>query len=424
MAEPDPNNRPLYPTIKLADYGLAYRQNDDIRNLKANLWSAGTDPYAAPEVMSSVRQDKAQTPHPMVYPETDIFSVGCIILEMMRMPFTRYPSDSAAIIDYEFPFPYKSFPYSDILRDLAMDCVRIDVRTRPLARDVYKRTKFWADLWYGQISGPSVEKPQEAYAGQVLWSKDLRNHFETNTQFRWSYTIHNDWFHNHQDSVAKLHRTNTDPGKANVPRGDVVAIGNGLALEKEITGPPGQKLDTGSISVWPMRVFNSGGKLLKRRDGKAIRRLTRAQLHPPKLDEGWKVRRVKLLEDKLMELSSKQRVTDAQMEKIMRYARQLLNLRFDSPTKNTSHRLQDLIRVQDILQISKLGLDAQGVLRRFANQMIDYLSCQTATNPRYSPYEQHETKPLSGQTINSGLATRKEPSAISHHPRVTNRATI
>lgn len=428
MAEPDPNNRPLYPTIKLADYGLAYRQNGGIRDFKRKFWGAGTIGFAAPEVMSSVRQDKAQTPHPMVYPETDIFSVGCVILEMMRIPFSRYPSSSAAIIDYEFPFPYKCFPYSDILRDLAIDCVRADVRTRPRAREVYKRTKFWADLWYGQISGPSIEKPQEAYAGQVLWSKDLRNHFEANMEFRWSYTMHNDWFHNYPDSVAKLHRTYTDPGKANVPRGDVVAIGNGLALQKELSGPPGQKLDTRSINLLPMTVFNRGGKLLRRRIGKPIYRLARVQMQPGKLDEKWKVRRVKLLEDKLTKLSGVERVTDDQMEKIMRYARQLLNLKFDSPTRNTSHRLKDLLRVRDIFKMPNLSPDAKGVLRTFADEMINYLSCQTATYPQYSSDEQHEISPPgpSGQKISSGRATRNESpaNAISHHPRVINRATI
>lgn len=390
MAEPDPNNRPLYPTIKLADYGLAYRQNDDIRKLKGNMWGAGTEPYAAPEVISAVRMDPAQTYHKLVYPETDLFSVGCIILEMMRVSFDGYKSDAFSLIDYEFPFPYKSSPYSDTLRDLAMDCVKLDVRTRPLARDVYKRTKYYADLWYGKIDGPSVEKPQEAYAGQVLWNKGLRNHFETNMQFRWSYTIHNDWFYNHQGSVAKLERTSTDPGKANVPRGNFVAIGNGLALENQLSGPPGQSLDPVPMDFWPMRVFNRGGKLLRRRDGGKIYRVTRPQHHPPRLDNRWKVERVKALEDTLFEFSRRGSLNDAQMEEIMGYGRELLKLKYDSPTKNTSHRLRDLISVRDELQKRIPDLYIQRTLRRFADQMINYLSCQTATVPQFSPYNQNE----------------------------------
>lgn len=354
------------------------------------MWGAGTVPYAAPELMSNVRQDPTQTPHTMIYPETDMFSVGCIILEMMRMPFNRYRSNSFSIIDYEFDFPYKSVPYSDILRDLAMDCVRLDVRTRPRAREVYKRTKYYADIWYSEVRGPNVEKPQEAYAGQALWNKDLRNHFETNMRFRWSYTVQNDWFYNYQGSVAKLHKTATDPGKANVPRGDVVAIGNGLALENELTGPSGQIFDPDSIEVWQMRVFNRGGKVLKRRDGKVIRRVTRPQNYPPKLDEGWKEERVELLKDILEEFSRIGSLTDAQKERIMIYGRELLELKFDSPTKDTSQRLGDLIKVRDVLKKQNLGLDAQRVLQRFADQMIDYMSCQTATFPRYSPYYQHK----------------------------------
>lgn len=389
MAEPDPNNRPLYPTIRLADYGLAYRQNDDIRKLKSNMWGAGTENFSAPEVMSSVRTDPKQTSHNLVYPETDLFSVGCIILEMMRVSTAGYKSDTATLIDYEFPFPYKSFPYSDTLRDLAMDCVRVDVRTRPLARDVYKRTKHYADLWYGQINGPSVEKPEEAYAGQVLYSKDLRKHFETNMQFRWSYTVHNDWFYNNLGPVVDLVRTVTDPGKANVPRDYLVAIGNGLTLESQLYGPPGQSLDPNSIVDWPMRVFNRSGKLLRRRDSRTFRRVTRPQNFPPKLDDKWKEHRVKVLEHLLKEFERTGSLTDAQMEEIMTYGRELLKLRYDSPTKYTRVRLRDLITIRDELCTRIPDPNVQRALRSFADQMINYLSCQTATLPQFSPYGYH-----------------------------------
>lgn len=396
MAEPDPNNRPLYPTIKLADYGLAYRQNDDIRNMKVNFWGAGTPPFAAPEVMSSVRQDPAQTPHKKVYPETDIFSLGCIILEMMRVPFYRYHSNSLALIDYEFPLPYKSVPYSEILRDLAIDCVRLDVRNRPRARDVYKRTKYYADLWYGKISGPGVGKLQEAYTGQVLWNKDLRNRFETNMHFRWNYTIHNDWFYNHPGSVAKLYRTATDPGKANVPRGDLVAIGNGLAHESELSGPPGQTLDPDTKEWWPVRVFNREGKLLYRRDGKRIRRMSRPQNRPPKLDEEWKEKKGQLLENYIDELSRQDTLTDTQMKALTRYARELVATKFDSPTRNTSHRLEGFKIIRNSLHIREYSPNVQRIIRKFADQMIDYLSMKTATMPRYTPYDEHESYPLVG----------------------------
>lgn len=357
------------------------------------MWGAGTAPYAAPEVMYNVRANRAETSNELVYPETDIFSLGCIILEMMRASLAGYKSDSFNLIDYEFAFPYKSFPYSDTLRDLAMECVKVDVKTRPLARDVYKRTKFYADVHYGLLDGPSVEKPRESYTGQVLWSKDLREQFEKNMQFRWSYTIHNDWFYNNQDSVAKLVRTATDPGVANVPRGGLVAIGNGLAFKDQLSGPPGQFLDPASIDSWEMTVFNRGGKILKRRDGKKIFRVTRPQYHPPKLDEKWKERRVKELEDLLEGFSHDGSLTDAQMKEIISYGRDLLKLRYDSPTRHTRNRLRDLIIVRDELCMRIPDLNIQRALQRFANQMINYLSCQTATLPQYSPYGHHKSPP-------------------------------
>lgn len=394
MAEPDPNNRPLYPTIKLADYGLAYSQNDAIREAKGYMWSAGTKNYSAPELMYNVRTDKAQTPHHLIYPETDIFSVGCIILEMMRIPFGRYQSDTHTLIDYEFVFPYESVPYSDILRDLAMDCVRTDVRTRPRVREVYKRTKHYADLWYSRINGPSVENPQDAYAGQALWSQGLRKRFETNMKFRWSYIIHNDWFYNHQASVYKLLRTTMDPGKANVPRGNLVAIGNGFAIEEKLTKLPGEVyLERPSLQRLRMRVFNRRGKLLRRRDGEVIRRVMRPQNFPPVLNEKWKEERVQLLESLLDAYHRSGHLNDDEKKEIISYGRELLKLKYDSPTRETSHRLRDLIRVRNGIQMRMINPDVDAVLQRFANEMINYLSCQTATMPQFSPIVRHKSNP-------------------------------
>lgn len=344
--------------------------------------------------MYTVRTDKAQAPHHLIYPETDLFSVGCIILEMMRIPFARYQSDTHTLIDYEFPFPYESVPYSDILRDLAMDCVKTDVRTRPRVREVYKRTKHYADLWYSRIDGPSVENPQDAYAGQALWSQELRKQYETNMEFRWSYTIHNDWFYNHQASVYKLLRTTMDPGKANVPRGDLVAIGNGFALENKLSELPGAVYhEKPSLEHLRMRVFNRRGKLLRRRDGKVIRRVMRPQNFPPALNEKWKEERVELLESVLDAYQRAGQLNEDDKKDIISYGRELLKLKYDSPTRETSDRLRDLIRVRNNLQMRIINQDVVALLQRFADEMINYLSCQTATMPQFSPIVQHKSHP-------------------------------
>lgn len=378
MAEPDPNNRPLYPTLKLADYGLAYPiPNENVRNLKITLPGGGTVPYAAPEVMATVRMDPTQTPHEKVYCETDLFSVGCIILEIMRRSNYLYHEYSMTLIDYGFPMPYKSFPYSEILMDLAMDCVARDVRSRPRVRDVYKRTKYYADLWYSKISGPDVGKPQEAYAGQVLWNKELRNLFETNMDFRWNYTIHNDWFYNHPGSVAKLYRTATDPGKANVPRGDIVAIGNGLAHQHELSGE--------GLDSWPMTVFNREGKILKRRDGKAIRRMFRPQLEPPKLDEEWKGKRAELLRKLIHNLSRRSALTGAEKKMLIRHARELVAVQFDSPTRETLRRIETFRMIAQTTHIGSFDPVVCKLMQDFANETERYLLCITATKPRYTP---------------------------------------
>lgn len=388
MADPDLNNRRLYPTIKLADYGLAYAvHNEDIRNLKSIAWSGGTAPYVAPEVMSSVRRDPDQAPHVKVYPESDVFSVGSIILEMMRMPFSRYHENSMKVIDFEFPFPYKFYPYSKSLENLAMHCVERDVQDRPLVREVYKRTKYYADLWYGKVSGPGLERPQEAYAGQVLWNKDLRNRFETNMHFRWNYTIHNDWFYNHTDTLAKLYKTATDPGKANVPRGDYMAIGNGI-FEGGHDLLVSTSLHQDSVLEWPMRVFNREGSLLRRRDGKKIRRKTRRQLTAPILDENWKEKMNKALDLAIATLRENGVTTNTQKRELTDLVRQSVAIQHDSSARPTSHRLRDFKALSEHAEeyarhyAEELRPEISRMVKKFADEMVDYLSCKTVTRPR------------------------------------------
>ena len=391
MADPDLNNRPLYPTIKLADYGLAFAvHNENVRNLKNKMWSGGTMPYAAPEVMSTVRADPNQAPHEMMYSETDVFSVGCIILEMLRIPFGRYHEMCKELIGYEFSFSYDVFPYSETLRDLAMDCVTRDVRLRPKVREVYKRTKYYADLWYGQVSGPGLEKPQEAYAGQVLWSQDLRNRFETNMHFRWKYTIHNDWFYNHTDSLAKLYRTAFDPGKANIPRdGEAVGLGNSFGYPENIRGK----------SAWKTQVFNRNGDLLKRKDGKEILRWGRSQLSPPALDINWKLKRA----DKLLAFTNGLRGFRARsnIEKKMigRALRELVAMH-DESDKPTWYRLDVFTKILDLPSVSLKRLDPslKLVIVEFIEEMRAYLTFKTPTRPRYTPNDNHQSFPRNDLT--------------------------
>lgn len=375
MADPDLNNRPLYPTIKLADYGLAYTVPDEnVRYLKRQAWSGGTPPYAAPEVMWEVRRDPEQAPHDKVYPESDVFSVGCIILEMMRMSLERYHAKSKQAIDFEFPFPYNFFPYSEILRELAMDCIKKDVRSRPRVRAVYKRTKYYADLWYGKVSGPGLGKPQEAYAGQVLWNKDLRNRFETNMHFRWNYTIHNDWFYNHTDSVAKLSRTATDPGQANVPRDDEeVAIGNGLGYRKDLAAG---LIHPTRPEEWPMNVFNRDGNLLRRKDRKKIRRMERPRLGPPKQNENWKENRIKMLEELIHLFERKKVKTSAERDHQARILKELVAMRHDPSARPTHERLSALKAVGRHPEVRKFAPHLQIAMINFANEMRAYLDSE------------------------------------------------
>lgn len=384
MADPDLNNRPLYPTIKLADYGLAFAvHNENVRTLKNKAWSGGTMPYAAPEVISVVRTDPNQAPHELMYPESDVFSVGCIILEMLRIPYGRYHETCKELIDYEYPFSYDVFPYSNILMDLAMDCVRRDVRLRPKVREVYKRTKYYADLWYRQVSGPGLEKPQEAYAGQVLWSQDLRNRFETNMHFRWKYTIHNDWFYNHTDSLAKLHRTAFDPGKANIPPdGEAVGLGNSYDYPENIR-PRFER---------PTQVFNRNGDRLKRKDGKEILRWCRSQLSPPEIDVGWKLKRADKLHAFANDLRGFKARSNAEEKMINRALRELVAMH-DESEKPTWYRLEILKKILDIPSVSMERLDPslKRVIVEFIEEMRAYLTFKIPNKPRYTPNDSYQS---------------------------------
>lgn len=377
LAEPDLNNRPLYPTIKLADYGLAYSvHSEDVRNLKAQMWSGGTLPYAAPEVMSTVRGDPNQTPHEKAYSESDVFSVGCIILQMMQMSLGRYHTRSEQVLDHDFPFRYQSIPYSDTLRNLAMDCVKNDVRSRPLVREVYKRSKYYADLWYGKVSGPSLAKPQEAYAGQALWNSDLRNRFETDMHFRWNHIIHNDWFHNHRATVAKVHRVATDPGKANVPRDhEVLAIGNGMERRDVLVASMSLNPNPELIEERLLYFFNREGKLMKRRDGKPVRRLSRPQLQAPILDENWRTRRIENL-DRLIGI--------AEGDSLNLFAREIAGLKADLSEHPTFAQITDFRKLQRRAISDQYSERIIHVMAEFAEEMIAYLEGKTDTKPQYT----------------------------------------
>lgn len=293
---------------------------------------------------------------------------------MMRMTFGRYHAKSKAVLDHEYPFPYQSLPYSEILRNLAMDCIKKDVRSRPRVREVYQRTKYYADLWYGKVSGPVLGKPQKAYAGQVLWNSDLRNRFETDMHFRWSYTIHNDWFYNHTATVAKLYRTATDPGKANVPRDDgVLAIGNGFLYREDLATKSLRPKRPEELSI---NVFNHQGNLLKRRDGKKTRRVVRPQLKPPTLIKNWRIQRAQML---------RRLVMTAKGDEQTRLVREVLDLEVCISQRPTLQSLEAFRAVQRDAKSRHLPPRIQRAMKEFADEMIAYLTGETATKPRNTP---------------------------------------
>lgn len=294
LSDPEPNNKNLYPTIKIADYGLAYSiPNDEIRQLKRVLWTGGTQGYVAPEANFRIRDDPNQTPYPIASHLSDVFSIGCTILDFLRLPMSRYSQASWELLDLDLDFAYQYYPYSRALVDLARECVKPNPMDRPSAIALYQRTQRQAESYYGFVEESAQSnylRSDTAFIGQVLWNKTARGIYRASDRFRDAYKSANDWISAHSDEISQLDEAASTPREYNIPPSGHVALGNGLGgscdlaqLMESFAGIPVESY------LAPMKVYDGLGRELVRKGGEPILRfIGQDRLIAPKPNLEWK----------------------------------------------------------------------------------------------------------------------------------------
>lgn len=293
LSDPELNNRDLYPTLKLADYGLAYSiPNDEIRRLKRTMWSGGTPGYVAPEVNSRIRDDPNQTPHPIASHLSDVYSIGCTMIDFLRLPMSRYSKASWELLDLDLDFSYQYYPYSRDLVDLARQCVKPDPKDRPSAIDLYQRTRRHVEESYDLVEKASQAnylRPGTAFAGQMLWNNTMQERYTANDHFRNAYKNANDWTSTHSHAIRQLDQAAMNPQEDNIPPSGHVAIGNGLGgycslaqLTKDFVGVPFESY------LATMKVYDLSGNVLMRDGGEPILRfIGQDRLLAPEPNPDW-----------------------------------------------------------------------------------------------------------------------------------------
>lgn len=277
LSDPEPNNRNLYPTLKLADYGLAYSiPNNEIRRLKRALWTGGTKGYVAPEADNRVRADPNQTPHPFASHLSDVYSIGCIMIEFLRLPISRYSKSSWELLDLDLNFAYQFYPYSRDLVDLARACIKPHPKDRPSAIALYQHTRLQAEESYSLVekaSQANSSRPGAAFAGQMLWNDTMQGRYKASGHFRNAYTNANDWISAHSHEMRQLDEAAMTPRVDAIPPPGHVALGNGLGgfcsfqqLKEGFAGVPPERY------LANIRVYDASGREVVRKGRASILR--------------------------------------------------------------------------------------------------------------------------------------------------------
>lgn len=230
----------------------------------------------APEANGRIRDDPNQTPHPIASHLSDVYSIGCTIIDFLRIPMSRYSKSSWELLDLDLDFAYQFYPYSRDLVDLARACVKPDPKDRPSAIALYQHTYRQAQESYDLVEQASLadySRPGTTFEGQMLWNNTMKERYKASDHFRDAYKNANDWMSTHRQEMSRLDEAATNPLEDDIPPSGHVAIGNGLGgycslaqLKEGFAGePPETYLAT-------MKVYDPSGRELIRKGGEPILR--------------------------------------------------------------------------------------------------------------------------------------------------------
>lgn len=231
LAAPDEDGNPLYPTLKVADFGLAYEiPNESVRQFKRVYRSLG-NVYGAPEIREEIRSDRNQTPYEFPTPRLDIYSLGIIMLFLLRMPTERYSSNEWRCLDLDWEYSRRYYPYSEALVTLTRQCINADAMQRPDPFDLYQITRTQAEH-FRKVTASNRRRANETgapsgiYDGKVLWYQADRDKYTTIDTYRRAFRKGADWFCLHAEALTDLEAAALNPRCPS--RRGLVGIGHGL----------------------------------------------------------------------------------------------------------------------------------------------------------------------------------------------------
>lgn len=185
---PNDGSQDLYPTVKLGDFGTAYKLPES--NVKLRAWKStfqyGTRSFWAPEVETTnpkmngtfgpIAASRMHGSH------SDVWSLGALIEDLMNLRFHALKDDP------DFDNPNLVDFYSPQLRKLTEACRRTRTDSRPAIYDVYLQTceaiSEWREAASAEASSIQSGRP---FHSQVLFSKADRKRFVDDRSFRHAY---------------------------------------------------------------------------------------------------------------------------------------------------------------------------------------------------------------------------------------------
>lgn len=193
VGAPDPVINKHYPTIKMADFGLAYTiptGRDDIRRYKSN-WGAGTPNWRAPEVQQIVDGYTGMTPYALHGSHSDVWAVGKIMAEMCSLVWDHYPESQIDAFNREERWAIKAHVYSRQLFGWINRCMRPDGRRRPSPWRLLQATEAEAGPRKEALDfnerRTAIGTKHGLYDGQMLMEKKDRDLFTDNSEYRQAY---------------------------------------------------------------------------------------------------------------------------------------------------------------------------------------------------------------------------------------------
>lgn len=303
----DPTAPHPYPTLKVTDFGMGYSvptNTDSVRRFKRSYWSAGTHFFAAPEVDDKIRSDRDQAPDDIVSPRSDVYSLGAMMMKFLWLARDRYDRREYRQLDFNEPWAYDYFPYSQPLVSLIRTCVLNDARARPNPLELWKLTTEHAHNAQTYVL-TNMEKAwmrmHGIYYGMIL-TGDQQTTFIENPNYAQLFVRETDWFWSNGHKLQALQATRYCT-LALASQAGHVAILSGLqghvSLDELIATRPDAEQDS---YLEKMPVYNEKGHKIMRADGTHFMRyIAPERLRVPEFNRNWRVDKAKLVRERAIE---------------------------------------------------------------------------------------------------------------------------